>query len=350
MNPIQSLEGSLLATDEALAKLACQEEHKEWATALQHSLQMMQEVRTINEDLRKENKKLNDNFEEACENNERLRKEKKDLNAKVVELQHMADMLAQVNIRLQNEKDEQFYSQASDTFSALATGIDGLVQAEKMKQSKEASVQKMKVALKEKQKAEKELRGATAKAETLADAQFNSDRARERVQELEAEAELSKVAMANLHRQIDDMAEEMRCMTDLMAEYKKQYEALSIDKAWLFAGQIAYSIAARMAQREGKRASDADTFEAYWTNPDTRAILEANGLDEDAAKALVFAKQSRTHVAHPSTIPTDGSVSLMMKKLVLKEKQEADILRGLTCLKMLNTRLCERETSDMSSN
>ena len=41
-----------------------------------------------------------------------------------------------------------------------------------MKQSKEESVQKMRTALKDKEKAEKVLCVVTAKAETLADAQF----------------------------------------------------------------------------------------------------------------------------------------------------------------------------------
>ena len=36
--------------------------------------------------------------------------------------------------------------------------------------------------------------------------------------------------------------------------------------------------------------------------------------------------------------------------LALKEAEEAALLRGLVCLKLLNTRLCERDANDMSSN
>ena len=59
-----------------------------------------------------------------------------------------------------------------------------VVRAEQMTQSKEESVQKMRTALKDKEKAEKVLRVVTAKAETLADAQLTIDRIRERVREL----------------------------------------------------------------------------------------------------------------------------------------------------------------------
>ena len=39
-----------------------------------------------------------------------------------------------------------------------------------------------------------------------------------------------------------------------------------------------------------------------------------------------------------------------MKALALKEAEEAALLRGLVCLKLLNTRLYERDANDMSSN
>ena len=141
-------------------------------------------------------------------------------------------------------------------------------------------------ALKDKDKAEKVLRGVTAKAETLADAQFTIDRIRERVQELETEADANEVAMTKLHLQIVSMADEMRCTSAEVTAFRKQRGAMFLDRAWLFAGQVSYGIAARVAQREGKRSSDADSLNAYWASPDTRPILAAHGLDEESAKVL----------------------------------------------------------------
>ena len=51
-------------------------------------------------------------------------------------------------------------------------GLDNIVHAAEMKQRKEGSVQKMRAALKDKEKAEKVLGKVTAQVETLADAQF----------------------------------------------------------------------------------------------------------------------------------------------------------------------------------
>ena len=65
---------------------------------------------------------------------------------------------------------------------------------------------------------------------------------------------------------------------------------------------------------------------------------------------MTHAKQTRTHVAHPSIIPSEEEVRKLMKALALKEAEEAALLRGLVCLKLLNTRLCERDANDMSSN
>ena len=84
--------------------------------------------------------------------------------------------------------------------------------------------------------------------------------------------------------------------------------------------------------------------------PDTRPILAAHGLEEESAKVLTHAKQTRTHVAHPPIIPSEEKVRQLMKALALKEEEEAALPRGLVCLKLLNTRLCERDANDMSSN
>ena len=135
--------------------------------------------------------------------------------------------------------------------------------AAEMKQRKEGSVQKMRAALKDKEKAEKVLGKVTAQVETLADAQFTIGRVRERVRELDAEADANEAAMTKLNLQIDRTEEEMQCMSAAFAAFKKQHDALFVVRAWLYAGQVSYGIAARMAQREGKRASDADPLEAY---------------------------------------------------------------------------------------
>ena len=65
---------------------------------------------------------------------------------------------------------------------------------------------------------------------------------------------------------------------------------------------------------------------------------------------MTHAKQTTTHVAHPSIIPTNEEVRKLMKALPLKEEEKAALLRGLVCLKLPNTRLCERDANDMSSN
>ena len=116
-------------------------------------------------------------------------------------------------------------------------------------------------------------------------------------------------------------------MSAAFAAFKKQHDALFVVRAWLYAGQVSYGIAARMAQREGKRASDADPLEANCASPDTRPILAAHGLEEESAKVPTHAKQTRTHVAHPPIIPSEEEVRKLMKALALKEAEEAALLR-----------------------
>ena len=125
-----------------------------------------------------------------------------------------------------------------------------------MKQSKEESVQKMRTALKDKEKAEKVLRGVTAKAETLADAQFTIDRIRERVRELETEADANEVAMTKLHLQIVSMADEMRCTSAEVTAFRKQRGVMFLDRAWLFAGQVSYGCVHTTALLQGAAGGD----------------------------------------------------------------------------------------------
>ena len=151
------------------------------------------------------------------------------------------------------------------------------MRAEQTKQSKEESVQKMRTALKDKEKAEKVLRGVMAKAETLADAQFTIDRIRERVRELETEADANEVAMTKLHLQIVSMADEMRCTSAEVTAFRKQRGAMFLDRAWFYAGQVSYGIAARRSGRGRDQAT-----RTRWMR-----ILAAHVLDEESAKVLM---------------------------------------------------------------